>query len=147
MSQKASITSTPATLFMGISREYATILDRFTTGVLTSNQSNVLVDTTGRAWITDCGLVMVTQNLDSMRSAPDEHGHSTRWIAPEILDNRGTFSKEADVFSFALVTIEVRCGSRIYIWRTLFIRTKVFTGAVPFNDKPPRAVMVGDRWW
>ena len=44
-----------------------------------------------------------------MRGAPDEHGDSTRWIAPEILGNLGTFSKEADVFSFAMVMIEVRC--------------------------------------
>jgi hypothetical protein len=73
------------------------------------------VDTTGRARITDCGLAVVTQNLDPTRSAPDDHGHNTRWIAPEILDNRGTFSKEADVFSFAMVTIEVRCRSRIDI--------------------------------
>jgi len=59
--------------------------------------------------ITDCGLTMVTQNLDSIRGAPDEHGHNTRWTAPEILADRGTFSKEADVFSFAMVMIEVRC--------------------------------------
>jgi len=115
MSQKASITSTPAALFMRTSREYATILHRFTTGVLTPNQPNILVDTTGCARITNCGLAMVTQNLDSIRSAPDEHGHSTRWIAPEILDNRGTFSKESDVFSFAMVIIEVRCRFRIDI--------------------------------
>lgn len=109
MSQKASITSTPATLFMRILKEYANILDRFTTGVLTPNQPNILVDTTGRARITNCGLATVTQNLDSIRSAPDEHGYSTRWIAPEILDNRGRFGEESDVFSFAMVMIEVRC--------------------------------------
>ena len=63
--------------------------------------------------ITDCGLAIVTQNLDSMRGAPDEHGDGTRWIAPEILANQGTFSKEADVFSFAMVMIEVRCRFRI----------------------------------
>ena len=97
------------------------ILDCFTTGILTPNQSNILVDVTGRAVITDCGLAMVTQNLHSIRSAPDEHGHSTRWVAPEILADRGTFSKGADVFSFAMVTIEVRCRFRIDIWRTLFI--------------------------
>jgi len=115
MLQKASITSTPVTLFTGISREYATILDCFITGILTPSQPNILVDATGRAWITDCGLAVVTQDIDPIRGAPDEHGHSTRWIAPEILDNRGTFSKEADVFSFAMVTIEVRCRSRIDI--------------------------------
>ena len=79
------------------------------------------MDAAGRALIADCGLAMVTQNLDSIRRAPDEHGDSPRWIAPEILDNRGTFSKEADVFSFAMVMIEVCCRFRIDIWRTSFI--------------------------
>ena len=73
------------------------------------------MDTAGHAMITDCGVAMVTQNLDSMRGAPDEHGDNTRWIAPEILANRGTFSKEADVFSFAMVMIEVRCRFRVDI--------------------------------
>jgi len=92
---------------MEISGGYAIVLDHFTTDILTLNQPTVLVDTTGRARITDCGLAVVTRNFDSIRSAPDEHGHSTRWTAPEILANRGTFSKEADVFSFAMVLIEV----------------------------------------
>jgi len=108
-------------LFTGTSREYVIIRDRFTTGILTPNQLNVHVDGAGDAMITDCGVALVTQNLDSIRSAPDEHGHSTRWIAPEILANRGTFSKEADVFSLAMVAIEVRCRFRIDIWKTPFI--------------------------
>jgi len=96
--------------FTGISGGYAIVLDRVTTDILTStDQPNILVDATGHAMITDCGLAIVTQNLDSIRGAPDEHGDSTRWIAPEILDNRGTYSKEADVFSFAMVVIEVCC--------------------------------------
>ena len=82
-----------------------------------TDQPNILVDATGHAMITDCGLAMVTQNLDSIRGAPDEYGGSTRWVAPEIFANRGTFSKEADIFSFAMITIEVRCGFRIDIWR------------------------------
>ena len=102
-------------LFMEISEGYAIDLDHFTTGALTPNQPTVLVDTTGRARITDCGLAVVTRNLDSVRSAPDEHEHSMRWTAPEILANRGTFSKEADVFSFAMVMIEVRYRFRIDI--------------------------------
>ena len=79
------------------------------TATLTLSQSNVLIDATGRARITDIGLAMVTQNQSLVRSASHEHEHSARWIAPEILDDRGTYSKEADVFSFAMVTIEVRC--------------------------------------
>jgi serine/threonine protein kinase len=65
------------------------------------------VDSAGHARITDFGLARVTQNLDSMRSASDDHGHTLRWTAPEILNNQGTYSKEADVFSFAMVMIEV----------------------------------------
>ena len=108
-------------LFTGISGGYVIIFDRFTTDILIPNQQNILVDITSRARITDCGLSVVTQNLDSIRSAPGEHGYSIGWIAPEILINWGKFSKEADVFSFAMVMIEVRCGSRIDIWRTPFI--------------------------
>ena len=96
-------------LFTGISEGYAIVLDRSTTGILTPDQSNILVDTTGHAMITDCGLAVVTQSLDSIQSVPDERGDSTRWMAPEILANRGAFSKEADVFSFAMVMIEVCC--------------------------------------
>ena len=67
------------------------------------------MDASGNARITDFGLAIVTQDLDSLRRGSDECGDDARWIAPEILENRGTYSKEADVFSFAMVTIEVRC--------------------------------------
>ena len=100
---------------METSEGYVIVLDHFTAGILTPNQPTVLVDTTGRARITDCGLAVVTRNLDSVRSAPDEREHSTRWTAPEILASQGTFSKEADVFSFAMVMIEVCYRFRIYI--------------------------------
>ena len=85
------------------------------TNVLTPVQPNVLVDTAGRARITDFGLATVTQNLDSIRSASEYQGHTARWTAPEILTEQGTYSKEADVFSFAMVMIEVRCEWAVYI--------------------------------
>ena len=66
------------------------------------------MDASGNARIADFGLAIVTQDLDSLRRGSDECEDGARWIAPEILDNRGTYSKEADVFSFAMVTIEVR---------------------------------------
>ena len=65
------------------------------------------MDDAGHARITDFGLATVTQNLDSMRSTSEEQGHTARWTAPEILTEDGTYSKEADVFSFAMVMIEV----------------------------------------
>ena len=78
------------------------------TARLTPRQSNILVDASGNARITDFGLAMVTQDLDSLLSGSGESGDSARWMAPEILDSRGTYSKESDVFSFAMVAIEVR---------------------------------------
>ena len=68
------------------------------------------MDATGNARITDLGLAVVTHDLDSIRNASDGRGDGARRIAPEILDGRGTYSKEADVFSFAMVTIEVGYG-------------------------------------
>ena len=63
----------------------------------------------GLAQITDFGLATVTQDLDSIRNGLDEHSQCARWIAPEILGGRKTYSKEGDVFSFAMVTTEVSC--------------------------------------
>jgi serine/threonine protein kinase len=72
------------------------------------------VDNSGHAQITDFGLATVTQNLDSIRSAQPQRGHTVRWAAPEILDE-GRPSKEGDVFSFAMVMIEVRCRSAVRV--------------------------------
>ena len=66
------------------------------------------MDAGGLARIIDFGLTVVTQNLDSVLRGSDECGGSARWIAPEILNSRGTYSQEADIFSFAMVVIEVR---------------------------------------
>jgi len=67
------------------------------------------MDDSGRARIVDFGLAMVTQNLDSIRSASSQQGNTPRWAAPELL-REGDYSKEADIFSFAMVMIEVRYG-------------------------------------
>ncbi|KAF9642913.1 kinase-like protein [Thelephora ganbajun] len=76
---------------------------------------NILVDDSGHARVADFGFAMVTRNLDSIPSASRHNGHTPRWTAPEVL-NEGPHSKEADIFSFAMVMIEV------------------FTGAVPFSE-------------
>ena len=75
--------------------------------MLTLGQSNVLVDATGHARLTDFGLALVAQYPGPIRSTFFENNQSARWIAPEILDDRGAYGKEADVFSFAGVAIEV----------------------------------------
>ena len=115
------------------------------TARLIPEQSSVLVDATGNARITDFGLATITQDLESVRKASAECGNNVRWIAPEILDGRGTYSKEADIFSFGMLTIEVRYSYSIQDQHFIPKRhspEKVFTGAVPFSDKPPRAAVL-----
>lgn len=79
---------------------------RFAT-IFTPSQPNILVDSSARVRIADFGLAKVAQNLDSMLSASRQHGYTPRWTAPEILKAEGTCSKEADIFSLAMVMIEV----------------------------------------
>jgi len=74
---------------------------------LTRVKHNILVDGAGHARITDFGLATVTRNLDSVRDTSGDWDHGTRWTPPEILKGEGTYSKEADIFSFAMVIIEV----------------------------------------
>jgi len=66
------------------------------------------MDAANHPRITNFGLATVTRNLDSVRDTSGDWGHGTRWTPPEILKEEGTYSKEADVFSFAMVMIEVR---------------------------------------
>ena len=102
------------------------------------------MDDSGNARITDFGLATVTQNLDSVRSVQCQRGFTPRWAAPEILDE-GRHSKEADIFSFAMVMIEVRHGrpNTCRIWAYYhFVSTQVFTGAIPFSKSTPAMAML-----
>lgn len=106
---------------------------RLTTALISNHwQSNILIDDSGHARITDFGLASVTQSI------PHQHVHTTRWVAPEVL-SEGPRSKEADIFSLAMVMIEV-CHRWPYVRRTRihchFTSTQVFTGAVPFSNIP-----------
>ena len=74
--------------------------------LFTHDQANILVDGSGHARLADFGLAVVTKNLDSIQSAPHQHGHTVRWAAPEVMINR-EHTKEGDMFSFAMVVIEV----------------------------------------
>jgi hypothetical protein len=71
-------------------------------------QPNVLMDDDGHARITDFTLTIVSQNTDSIRTTSGNWGHIAQWTAPEILNEKGTYSIEADVFAFAMVMIEAR---------------------------------------
>ena len=114
--------------------------------VLMPNQSNVLVDDTGRPRITGFGFSTVTHDLDYMWRTTPNHGHTTRWTAPEVLTGKGGDSKGADVFSFAMVMIEVICRRLTTCQSVAYLLppfTQVFTGAVPFSDSPLAAAISG----
>jgi serine/threonine protein kinase len=74
---------------------------------LTPAKRNILVDDSGRVRIADFGFAAVTQNLESVGNSTANRGYTLRWTAPEIL-NGGAGSQKGDIFSFAMVMIEVR---------------------------------------
>lgn len=119
---------------------------------LTRVQPNILVDAAGHPRITDFRLSTVIQSLDSVRNNPDDQNniHVARWTAPEILNEQGTYSKGADIFSFAMVMIEVRCGRVVWaLTQRRFVPPQVFTGGVPFDNSSTTvallAIMNGKR--
>ena len=65
-----------------------------------------IVDNVPHARIADFGIAIVTKNADSIRAPTRQDGHTPRWSAPEIF-RRHNPTKESDVYSFAMVTIEV----------------------------------------
>jgi serine/threonine protein kinase len=145
----ASITSTPATWSTVTSRGCVVVRMPHLVIALTLGQPNILVDDSGCPRITDFGLAMVTQNQDSIRSAQGEHAHTARWTAPEILNDQGTYSKEADVFSFAMVVVEVRRGYTLWLGSspTTFFPNTGFHWRGPIPQSPPSCGSIGHIGW
>ena len=54
--------------------------------------------------MTDFGLVSIVRG---MNSAAQNEEYMTSWAAPETLKGGGTITREADVFAFGMVVIEV----------------------------------------
>jgi len=102
-----------------------------------------------RARITDFGL---SQDQGAVEGTGAISGGTVRWTAPEILQGQGTPSKQADVFSFAMVMVEVGLGRSVCdrpLADCLRASLKTFTGTTPFDPLPPTtvalAIMLGDR--
>ena len=73
---------------------------------LTSHQPNILVENSGHVRIADFGLSKITKNPNSVQDISYQNGYTIQWAAPEVL-NKGEYSEKADIFSLAMVTIEV----------------------------------------
>lgn len=83
---------------------------------MTLLKSNVLVDSAGRARISDFGLSMVSTR-DNFAMGPFQAEYSPRWSSPEALGERN-YTKAGDMFSFGMLMSEA------------------FSGAPPFSDLP-----------
>jgi hypothetical protein len=101
-------------------------------------QPNILIDGTGHACITGLDLMVITSDLEPTYSTERP---AMQLAAPEVLNGGTAPSKEADMFSFAMVMIEVRAGSVITASHIVH-HYKVFTGAAPFPHTPPTTVGV-----
>ena len=70
---------------------------------------NILVEVVGdvpHARIANFGITTVTKNLDSTGPETRHDFNSPRWSAPEVIYEQDP-SKKSDVYSFAMVIIEV----------------------------------------
>ena len=56
--------------------------------------------------MTDFGFASVVRGLHSVHLTPVQ-GYTPRWAAPEVIETGDKNTREADVFSFAMVVIEV----------------------------------------
>ena len=70
-------------------------------------QQSILVDDSGCPYITAFGSAIVAPDQVSVPLLETDRRFATGF-APEILTGKGTLSKEADVFSFAMVMVVVR---------------------------------------
>ena len=73
---------------------------------LTPDQPNILMEDSGCVLIADFGLANITKNPGSVPIHSVQKGLSFQWASPEVWE-RDDYSKKADVFSFAMVMIEV----------------------------------------
>ena len=79
---------------------------------LTSSQPNILIDGHGHAQVSDFGLASIAHGKYSTGVKSDK-GHTVRWSAPEVLFGAVPASKQADVFAFGMVVVEVRRAATV----------------------------------
>ena len=74
-------------------------------------QMNILVDGSGRARVADFSFAAVDYKQCLTCGVVRVNNIDTRWTGPEILDGKNPLTKEADVFSFAMLVVEVSLGA------------------------------------
>lgn len=66
--------------------------------------------------MTDFGFASIVRGLDSVLVTKVQ-GFTPRWTAPEVIRTGDRNTKEADVFSFGMVGIEVSSGLPQAMWK------------------------------
>ncbi|KAF9645725.1 kinase-like protein [Thelephora ganbajun] len=97
---------------------------------------NILVDVEHNqvhARIADFGLAIVTKNLNSIRLTTSQNFQTPLWCAPEVLYGEDP-TKESDIFSFAMVMIEIFTGAIPFSGRSVFVAISAIMG----GERPPR---------
>lgn len=102
----------------------------------------------GHVRIADFGLARITKGLGSLPSLSRQEGYTILWVAPEVWSQE-EYSPKADIFSFAMVMIEVRHTSYMIYSHGSYAKAhcnsvpiKVFTGAIPFSGQMPLVAML-----
>jgi len=90
---------------------------RFTTSLMRHAQSNILIDSNENAVLRDFGLASMTSDVESAHASTINSAGFIRWMAPERLyifdgdpepaPNAIRATKESDMYSLAMVVIEV----------------------------------------
>jgi serine/threonine protein kinase len=86
---------------------YVFWLFSFTQLVVTSLQSNILIDNDGSSRLTDFGLISVSETENFITTTVQGGRGSTRWMAPELFQTGIKKSRASDIYAFGMTIIEV----------------------------------------
>ncbi|KAF8602659.1 kinase-like protein [Ceratobasidium sp. AG-I] len=76
--------------------------------------ANILLSNNGTAMITDFGNTVLGECALRFTQASSKPHFSSRWAAPEVLENKVQCSKEADVFALGMTLLEIISGRPPY---------------------------------
>jgi serine/threonine protein kinase len=117
---------------------------KFVHGDLTG--SNVLIDGSGRACLTDYDLAdIIASSATNMTTSTTSTLHSpdaARWAAPELIPQEDAVdprpTKSSDVYSFGCIMLQILVGRLPYWWvrRSIHMNNEKAQGTLPMQDDP-----------
>ncbi|KAF8593104.1 kinase-like protein [Ceratobasidium sp. AG-I] len=106
--------------------------------------ANVLVSEDGDALLTDFGNAVLRERTLKFTSTTAKSHLSPRWAAPELFQEEGSFSVEADVFALGMTMLEIVTGSIPYHrMNDLGVIYAIVSGRLP--ERPEDTIPMGRR--